>query len=93
MHDIGLDRCQQPPNLPRTLPVFPRVKPAVHLWQEMHRVASCHRPWLERAFRSQPWPRNEMHLIPVQPMLVLDVVQRIFLRTADNEPRDNVRDP
>ena len=64
---------------------------ALHVGNDPQVESAGPGPLFEASFRSQSRPRDEDHLVS-EPMLVLDVEQRVFLGSADDEPGDDVGD-
>ena len=90
VHDLGLVSFQLTNDGSITTPVAPRVQIAFELRNDSQVQPSINRALFERAFGADSWPGNQCDFIAVDVMLIINVKQRVLLRAADDEPRDDV---
>src|SRR5579872_6814683 len=69
-----------------------RMQAAAHLRDEAQIESLPLRPLDQAPFGSQPRPADEADFVAVKLMLVLDRQQRVLLSSADDQPRNDVRD-
>ncbi len=91
VNHIGLEFAQNPAQFPICPEIVPRMNVANQRrhdngWYGFRRTPH------ERAFRSGCWPGDEEYVVTVVANQVFATQKRVFLRAADDEPRDNVGD-
>ena len=89
--DLRLDFAEQLQQAAIARPIAGRMDAALHLGDDPQVESAGPGPLFEASFRAESRPRDEDYLVS-EPMLVLDVEQRVFLGSADDQAGDDVGD-
>lgn len=90
--DVRLDLAEHRDQRAVRLPILPRSDRAMQFRQHAKVEAAATSALFEAPFRSQAGAGDQRDLVAVVAMLVLDGQQRVFLCSADDQPRDEMDD-
>jgi hypothetical protein len=92
VHDLRANLPQQLEQSAIALPIAPRMDAAAELGDNPQIESAVLSAFDERPLRTEPRSANQRHVVAVQPMLVFDRQQRVLLRAADDQARDEMHD-